>query len=410
MRKSWLVAASTYRRHVRSALFLILTFGLPALMVIAGGVAVLAESGGTLLGTERAAPRVGYVDQTGELATVTSVTVGQGVVPFVSFTDVDAAREAFDAGDLDGYLVIPDDYFAGPNAGAMPTYYGEESPGPRVESGLTAFMRQAMLPDAPAWALERLENPSDVTYVAQETGQRIDQGPALVIRVATPAFLAMVFVLSVFGSANQMGSAVVREKEQRAMEMVITSISPRQLVIGKVLGMSLVSLTQIAVWIVGALGAIGLALTGALQIQDLSIPWSAVAWAALLGIPAYLLYAVLGAGLGVIAGDKQQARQLSGLLGFLGMGPLYFMGALVNNLGGPLGVGLTLFPLTAPTIALFRMTLSEVPTWQLGASLAIILVTLAASIWFVARIFRAAMLMVGQALQPRAILRALREA
>jgi len=410
MRKSWLVAASTYRRHVRSALFLILTFGLPALMVIAGGVAVLAESGGTLLGTERAAPRVGYVDLTGELATVASVTVGQGVVPFVSFTDVDAARDAFDAGDLDGYLVIPEDYFAGPSAGAMPTYYGEESPGPRVESGLTAFMRQAMLPDAPAWALERLENPSDVTYVAQETGQRIDQGPALVIRVATPAFLAMVFVLSVFGSANQMGSAVVREKEQRAMEMVITSISPRQLVIGKVLGMSLVSLTQIAVWIVGALGAIGLALTGALQIQDLSIPWSAVAWAALLGIPAYLLYAVLGAGLGVIAGDKQQARQLSGLLGFLGMGPLYFMGALVNNLGGPLGVGLTLFPLTAPTIALFRMTLSEVPTWQLGASLAIILVTLAAAIWFVARIFRAAMLMVGQALQPRAILRALREA
>jgi ABC-2 type transport system permease protein len=151
-------------------------------------------------------------------------------------------------------------------------------------------------------------------------------------------------------------------------------------------------------------------LADTLQVQDLSIPWMALLWAALLGIPGYLLYAVIGSGLGVIAGDKQQARQLAGMLGFLGMGPLYLLGVIVDNLGGPLGVGLTLFPLTAPTIALFRMTLSEVPTWQLAASLAILLATLAGSIWFVARIFRAAMLMYGQALRPRAIIRALRQA
>lgn len=194
------------------------------------------------------------------------------------------------------------------------------------------------------------------------------------------------------------------------MEMVVTSLSPRELVIGKVLGMSLLSLTQIALWVVGALAALALTLLGTLRIQELSVPWSALLWAALLGVPGYLLYAVLGAGLGVIAGDRQQARQLAGMLGFLGMGPLYFMSAILDNLGGPLGVALTLFPLTAPTIALFRMTLSEVPTWQLGLSLAIMVASLAASIWFVARIFRAAMLMYGQSLRPRQILRALREA
>jgi ABC-type Na+ efflux pump permease subunit len=98
------------------------------------------------------------------------------------------------------------------------------------------------------------------------------------------------------------------------------------------------------------------------------------------------------------------------MLGFLGMGPLYLMGAIIDNLGGPLGVGLTLFPLTAPTIALFRMTLSDVPTWQLGASFATIIASLTVGIWFVARIFRAAMLMYGQSLRPGQILRALREA
>jgi ABC-2 type transport system permease protein len=231
-----------------------------------------------------------------------------------------------------------------------------------------------------------------------------------VIRFATPALLALVFVLTVFTSANQMGSAVVREKEQRAMEMVITSLSPRELVIGKVLGMTLLSLTQVGVWVIGASTAVGLALFGTLSVQDLTIPWWALMWGVLLGVPAYFLYAVLGSGLGVIAGDKQQARQLSGMLGFLGMGPLYLMGAIINNLDGPLGVGLTLFPLTAPTIALFRMTLSDVPTWQLVASFGIIIVSLVVSIWIVARIFRAAMLMYGQSLRPRQIIRALREA
>lgn len=194
------------------------------------------------------------------------------------------------------------------------------------------------------------------------------------------------------------------------MEMVITSLSPRELVIGKVLGMTLLSLTQVGVWLIGAGVAVGLALFGTLSLQDLSIPWSAVLWAVLLGVPAYFLYAVLGSGLGVIAGDKQQARQLAGMLGFLGLGPMYLIGAIINNLGGPLSVGLTLFPLTAPTIALFRMTLADVPTWQLAASFALIMVSLAVSVWIVARIFRAAMLMYGQALSPRQIARALREA
>ena len=403
LRKSWLVAAATYRRRVRSAAFLMLTFGMPLLMVLAGGIAVVSATRGGV-------PPIGYVDRTGQLASVQSVPVGNDTLRLASYGSVSEAREALEAGDVAGYLVIPEAYLEAGGAETVPTYHAPKSPGAKLEEGMKVFMRRAMLPDAASWALDRLENPSDITYIARRTGERVGQGLPLVIRVATPAFLALVFVLSVFTSANQMGSAVVREKEQRAMEMVITSISPRQLVSGKVLGMTLLSLTQVGVWLVGAVLAVGLALSGSVQIHDLSIPWSALVWAAVLGIPGYFLYAVIGAGVGVVAGDKQQARQLAGMLGFLGMGPLYFMGAIIENLNGPLGVGLTLFPLTGPTIALFRMTLSEVPVWQLGASLAIILVSLAGSIWSVARIFRAAMLMYGQALRPGAMLQALREA
>ena len=144
--------------------------------------------------------------------------------------------------------------------------------------------------------------------------------------------------------------------------------------------------------------------------QTLSIPWEAVIWATLLGVPGYFLYTVLASGLGIIAGDRQQARQLSGLLGFVGLSPLYFMGILINDLDSPLALGLTWFPLTAPTVALFRMALSQVPTWQLAVSLAILIASLVVSVWFVARIFRAAMLIYGQSLRPKQIWQVLRQA
>ena len=399
MRKIWLIATTTYRRRIRSGTFLFLTFGLPVLMVIAGAIPFIRAWGGDL-------PAVGYVDQTGRLAPVTQVPIEDATLTLSAYADTGAAQTAFQRGEIAGYLVIPDDYFQGQPA----AFYAEEEPGGKLEEALTAFMRRAMLPDEPAWTLDRLADPSEVTHVARDSGEEIAEGPAVAVRFATPLVLALVFAIAVLTGASQMGSAIVREKDQRSMEMIITSLAPRELVAGKVLGMTLLSLTQVGVWAVGGGIAIGLTLSSAVDVQTLSIPWEALMWALLLGIPGYFLYAVLASGLGVMAGDSQQAQQLAGVLGMLGLAPLWFVGLLINALNGPLAVGLTMFPLTAPMIGLVRMALVEVPTWQLITSLAILVASLIGSILLVARIFRAAMLMYGQALQPRQLWQALREA
>jgi len=399
MKKIWLIATTTYRRRIRSGTFLFLTFGLPVLMVIAGAIPFIRALGGDL-------PAVGYVDQTGRLAPVTQVRVEDATLTLTAYADTGAAQTAYQRGEIAGYLVIPDDYFQGQPA----AFYAKEEPGMKLEEALIAFMRRAMLPDEPAWILNRLADPSEVTFVGRDSGEEITEGPAVAMRFAVPAILALVFAIAVFTGASQMGSAIVREKDQRSMEMIITSLAPWELVAGKVLGMTLLSLTQVGVWAIGGGIAIGLALSSTVDVQTLSIPWEALMWALLLGVPGYFLYAVLASGLGIIAGDSQQAQQLAGVLGMLGLAPLWFMGLLINALDGPLAVGLTLFPLTGPMIGLFRMALVEVPTWQLITSLAILVGSLVGSIWLVARIFRAAMLMYGRALRPRQILQALREA
>jgi ABC-2 type transport system permease protein len=132
-------------------------------------------------------------------------------------------------------------------------------------------------------------------------------------------------------------------------------------------------------------------------------------WAVLLGFPGYLLYAVIAAGIGVVAGDTQQAQQLAGFLGFFGLLPMWFAGTVVEAPNSPAAVGLSLFPLTGPIFSLLRMTFTRVPLWQLLASLGLILVSLAAAVWAVTRVFRAAMLLYGQTFGPRQILRALRQ-
>ncbi len=399
MSKLWLVAVTTYRRQLRSGTFLMITFGMPLLMIVAGAIPLLRELAG-------GDARVGYVDETGRLATVAQVTSEGITLTLTQYADQGAAGDAFERGDVSGYVVVPAGYFSGERV----RYYGTEAPGARQAGAVAAFLRQASVPGRPDWVTQRLAEPAGVTYVSLDRGLELSEGPAVLVYAGLPAVLALLFALAVFTGASQLGSVMVREKDQRALEMVITSLAPRELVGGKVLGMTLLSLTQLALWLTAGVGALLLALSNGPGFGSLVIPWRACLWGVLLGIPGYFLYATLAAGLGIIAGDAQQARQLAGVLGFVGMAPLWLTGMVVQSPNAPLVVALTIFPLTAPMFGLLRMAFAEVPTWQLVAGLVLILVGLAAGIWGVARIFRAAMLLYGQRVRPKQILRALRKA
>lgn len=408
MRKMWLIASKTYRERVRSGMFLILTFGIPVLMIIVGAVGFFTARPDQ--GDVPAA--IGVVDQTGELATVEEVALQEEAVGLdvtLNITDyatTEAAENAYLAGEIGGYLVVPEGYFEGQAV----TYHSDEEAGTVVEEGLRLYMQRALLSEQPDWIFERLDDPATYTYAAQGTGEAVSEGPGLIIRVVTPIVLAIAFIFAVLFGTTQMGAAIIQEKDQRAMEMIVTSMRPVELVAGKIAGMTLLSLTQFTIWIAGGAIALFLAFSDQFSLQQLSIPWTILIWGLLLIVPGYFLFAVLAAGLGILAGDSQQAQQLAGALSFLGLAPIYLMAAIFSNPEGPLAVGLTLFPLTAPSIALMRSVFFEVPTWQMAGAVAILLASLAFSIWLVTRLFRAAMLNYGKLLRPKEIWRALVQA
>lgn len=401
MSKLLLVAWKTYKQRVKSGSFLLLTFAIPLMMVVAVAVPyyIFGDAGDRL-------EQIGLVDQS-----EAGLFAGQPPEPVDGlevqlFADPQAAQAAFQGETIQGYLVVPPDYLQG----AGPTYYAAEAPSAWTEQDLRELMRQAVVPDAPPWLLARLEEPAEIVYRSANSGETVNEGLGLVVRFGTPAALAIFLGLAVLFTARQLGAAIVEEKETRALEMVVTSLRTWQLVGGKVLGMALLSLTQLAIWALGGLIAVVLAVAAGTELQNVTLPWQPFLWALLLGIPAYLLFALLASGMGIIAGDRQQAQQLAGFIGFFGIAPLWLAGSLLANPDSTLAVALTLFPLTAPMFALMRMVITSVPLWQLLASLAILLASLALALWLVTRLFRAVMLLYGQDVNPRQVWLALRQA
>jgi ABC-2 type transport system permease protein len=393
MVKTWLVARLTYGQHVRSGAFQLLTFGIPLMMIITGAIPFLRSQ-------DPAVPTIGYVDESGQLP-YGALSDGPVDVEITSYKDQHAAREAAETGDIDGYLIIPTGYVAG----ERPSYVAQESPSSQVVAALETALRSSILADRPEWVRQRAENLANVTYIAVETDERITHGTSLVIRAVFRIALAILLALVILSSVSQTGAAVVQEKEERVMEMIITSLAPWQLVSGKVLGMTMLSMTQVTIWATG--GAVGLALVASGLENGLVLPWHALVWAILLGAPTYFFYAILAVGLGIVAGDRQHAQQLAGALGFLSMMPLWLGGMLISAPDGTLPVVLSLVPFTSSMMLLFRMAFTEIPAWQFVAAMGIVLVCLAISIYAVARILRVSMLLYGQRLTVAEIWRAL---
>ena len=350
LRKLWLVAWSTYSQQVRARYFIVLTLALPLLLVGSAAIPILTGSG------EQAAA-MGWVDLSGRLAPVNE-TSADGELRLMAYGDVAQAEAGMRAGAVEGYLVIADSYL---RDGAL-AYHGATNPSADTVTRLKSALRHALAPEAPEWLLARLEEPAVWRFEDLDTGRVLEQGLEVQIWALMPLALGMVFVLILSTTLNSVGPAVVREKEERSMEMILTSLRPNELVGGKLLGTALLTLTQLAVWVVVAFVCLCAmwADQGHAGVPDL--PWRVIAWGALLCVPGYLLYSALAAGLGILAGNRGAgaADVRSPLDGRSSAGVHAYRRD--GERGRPrCAVALSLVPLFSPTFALFRMMVIAVP-------------------------------------------------
>jgi len=197
----------------------------------------------------------------------------------------------------------------------------------------------------------------------------------------------MYYFLLVMGASYLMQS-VVAEKENRTAEVLLLSLDPRRLLVGKMLAMSVVMWLQVVVWVGGGVLILDRA-AGLMSLTRFTFPPGFLAWALLFLVLGYVMFASVMAAAGAIAPNAREGGQVVWLLVVPLMPTLMFGRTFAQEPNGTLSVVLSLFPLSAPSAMVTRLAVAQVPLWQILASLVGLSLTAYLFIVLAGRFFRA---------------------
>jgi ABC-2 type transport system permease protein len=308
------------------------------------------------------------------------------------------AKQAIKDGEFDGLLVIP---------ATLPDEGQAEYVSPNVStfqmlSVLERSVNNVMVTDRLTTAgldpeaVGELTRRVDLrTMKLGAKGQEThDQGQGFLI--------SYVFMMIIYMTVLMYGIYVMRgvleEKSSHIVEVIISTVKPFELMLGKILGIGCVGLTQFLLWSLmmvaisapGAASALGM---GGLELP--AVPAIQIIFFVVYFVLGFLLYGTLYAGIGAAFDTEQEAQNFQGVITMFLVVPLVLMMYILNQPDAPLSVALSLFPFFTPMLMFLRMTLTQVPAIQLAASVVIMGATIVAAAWMVGKIYRVGILMHG---------------
>jgi ABC-2 type transport system permease protein len=405
MRNIWLVIKHDIGAILRQRSFWIMTLIMPLIFLGSNAFTLIADDGDGFLGlgeepgaAPSELPAIGLVDEAGLIA---EIPVGLPPGLFVPFANEAAAREALAAEDVEQVVVIPSDYVA---TGKIDVYdrefqvaLGGEAAAIGMGDGgaLLCYLMAYNLADPQVAVALRDPVPSaQAEFHALQPPEAGEQDKELASLVASVVPLMYYFLL-LMGSTYLMRS-VVAEKENRTAEVLLVSLDPRQMMIGKIVAMSMVTIIQVAVWMAGAILILD---PGAsiLDVGSFTFPPGFLLWAILFLVFGYLLFSSIMVAAGALANNAREGGQVTWLLIIPLMPTLMFGPSFVEQPHGTLALVLSLFPFSAPSAMVTRLAVADVPVWQILISLAGLAVTAYVFILLAGRFFRAGNLLSQQA-------------
>ena len=225
-----------------------------------------------------------------------------------------------------------------------------------------------------------------------------------------PFALAFMLAMAIISGGQYLLQGVSEEKESRILESMLCSVTPAELLAGKMLGLGSAGLTLVGAWILA--GAYTSA--GVLSFIHVSVPASLLALGLLYFLCGYIFYASIMMSVGALTSNLREATQFSGYLTILNVCPFWAMVVFINTPNAPLAVGMSLFPPTAATSMMLRMSASAVsgaviPPWQIATSLALLAVSGVVTLALGSKLFRLGMLLYGKTPNLPEIMRILRQ-
>jgi ABC-2 type transport system permease protein len=398
VKRVWLITRHEFLTTVKRPGYVFASFGLPLLMVglMVGGLLLMKRKE-----DERIAQRsqAGVVDEGGFLTREPPSGLQR-------FADEPAAVAALVEGKITTYVLIKPDFL---KEGRVEVKSKVRRT--LLEQGTTGVPEnvRAYLLDNVVAAVEdpdRRERIKKLLAVVRNVALD-EQG-----RISTKpepswerAGVALGFVFALFMSINMAGSylmyGLADEKENRVMEMVLTSVRPVELMWGKLLGLGGAGFLQLILW--GVMGVSGVV---AAAIQLVLDPKATLICLPLF-VLGYLLVGSLMLGTGSLGTNLREVTQFSMTWSLLSAAPFFLLNPILADPNGPIARGLTYFPLTTASMLMLRYALdpAELPAWELAAGYGILIVSTVLAVRLAAKVYRVGVLLYGKRPTPRQVLR-----
>jgi ABC-2 type transport system permease protein len=323
--------------------------------------------------------------------------VGTDSKPYLDRLNAD--RKA--ANKLDAVFVIPADAIDGENA--KMTFYSRSS---------TDVITQERLGSIANRAIQRLRlsargiDPNTVDALTRslsvdgvQLSRSGEQKKGGELNLILGFLFAALLLIPSFIYGLEIMRGIIQEKSDRVVEVLVSSMSPRQLLTGKILGVALVGLTQVTAWML-MLVAVGtyvgtIAATAGINVTQFLRPMVFVYFFVFF-VLAYLTYVCIYAIAGAICNSEKEAQQLIAPISMLMMLPWFLMFAIITNPDSGLAIGFSLSPVFGPLTMFVRALVSEPPFTHLLISIAVSIATICAFFWITAKIFRVGILSYGK--------------
>jgi ABC-2 type transport system permease protein len=379
-----------YTRHVLRRRFIFALLSIPIAIVVLLAVSISAS-----LLSINTTP-IGYVDQSGFLAhPIEPKSTNDFFSPeakIIPFQNEESARSALENGSIQAYYVLEASYLE--TSDARLVYLKE--PDTSIQNQFTDFLRANLLAGQTQAIANRIDEGTQYTIQSPD-GQKSMSGSQW-YNVLIPIVAGLLFFIVILTSGGYLLRAMVEEKENRTIEIIVTSVSPGQLMAGKIIGNIAIGLTQILLWgtFIGIFLLIGRSYFT--WIKEIQISWNFIILMVLTLIPSFVLVASLMAAIGSTTTETREAEQISGLFSLPITIPYMLIVPIITNPGSPLAIFLSFFPLTAPVTLTLRAAFSEIPLWQEILNVGVLVVFAAAGVWLAARTFRLGLLRYGKRL------------
>lgn len=396
MNKTWLVIKHEYWKHVKKKRFILAILSLPffiLLMVAIGFLSVIFQYNDS---------PVGYIDRSSLLDNPIEYQAEAPIgflkpIEFIRYTDESEAEPALHNETIQAFYVIDKNYIETREIKVI----AHKAPDSSINGEFYTFFKLNVLKDLPEEISSRLME--GASFEVKSTGEHKSANEDNALVFILPFLVGFLFVMAVNISAGYLLQSVVEEKENRTMEIMITSLSPNQLMTAKVIGNLSVGLTQLVVWII--FGIIGIFSLFRLfpDLQSSKIDFSFLLLSIFVFIPAFVMIAAMMASLGATTTETREAQQIAGIFTIPMVLPYWFMRVLMEEPNSPLSIFFSLFPFTAPISLPMRAVFSNIPAWQVVITISLLILFAIAALWFAGKAFRLGMLRYGKKLSIKEI-------